>query len=495
MIAVKARTMETRCHIAALSAGNEISTLFPTNARRWLPIMEDIAHSNMFQSKMKDMTDYLEENDEWHCISMDATMKVCLKLHGQAPHRMSKEVRDAAPSGDELAWRRLLTVRGRSGAVLLLYLLQDESATRIFEALVASFTQQQLASVAHVATDSPSEKLYGELRAICPALQSLMLDPTHLAIVYEYGFWNKKSSGSKQLRRILSKCCAVGPRNQRTFLGDLYNGAVSRPLTPSESEARSLILNCSMLKTEVDGILNNVDLDTPLRSRLEFIQCLAALCRRFSREVARQASGPNKEIFKIPWSACAPDRIEWLINNVRSRRIIPDAYLQLIPRGTAGNESLHAEINSWSKSTHALHRSTLAIRLRYYNYIKMLMHHLASKRPLSHIVTAQMLLGRSLHESHWTNEEWISWCEEQKKDGAIQKASLPLAAARTHETRLTKEWCAKRPATNHAKKTAKSKHSTLLTLKRKHTLRTARVKSHSKNNKSYMTSLTSIHCK
>ena len=231
-----------------------------------------------------------------------------------------------------------------------------------------------------------------------------MLDPTHLAIVYEYDFWNKKSSGSKQLRRILSKCCAVGPRNQRTFLGDLYNGAVSRPLTPSKSEARSLILNCSMLKTEVDEILNNLDLDTPFRSRLEFIQLLAALCSRFSREVARKAPGPNKEIFKILWSACAPDRIEWLMNNVRSRRIIPDAYLQLIPSGTAGNESLHAEINSWSKSTHALHRSTLAIRLRYYNYIKMLMHHLASKHPLSHIVTAQMLLGRSLHDMSLTGQ-------------------------------------------------------------------------------------------
>ena len=465
MIAVKVRTMETRCHMAALSAGNEISTLLPTNARHWLPIMEDIAYSSMFQSKMKDMTDYLEENDEWHYISMDATMKVCLKLHGQAPHRMSKEVRDAARFGDEIAWRRLLTVRGRSGAVLLLYPLQDESATRISEALVAGFTQQQLASVVHVATDSPSEKLYGEVRAICPALQSLMLDPTHLAIVYEYGFWNKKSSSSKQLRRILSKCCAVGPRKQRTFLGELYNGAVARPLTPSESEARSLILNCSMLKTRVDEILNNLDLVTPFRSRLEFIQCLAALCSRFSREVARKAPGPNKEIFKILWSACAPDRIEWLMNNVRSRRMIPDAYLQLIPSGTAGNESLHAEINSWSKSTQALHRSTLAIRLRYYSYIKMLMHHLASKHPLSHVVTAQMLLGRSLHESNWTNDEWTSWCQEQKEDGAVQKASLPLVAARAHKTRLTKEWCAKRPATNHVRKTAKSKHSTPLTLK------------------------------
>ena len=47
---------------------------------------------------------------------------------------MSKDVRNAPPFGDGLACRRLLAVRGRSGAVLLLHPLQDESAPRIFVA-------------------------------------------------------------------------------------------------------------------------------------------------------------------------------------------------------------------------------------------------------------------------------------------------------------------------------------------------------------------------
>ena len=84
-----------------------------------------------------------------------------------------------------------------------------QSSEQIVEAMQQNFTAEQLQSVRYVGTDSPSEKLLAQLQNICPNLQALMLDPIHLAIVYEYGFWNKKSSGSKQLRRILHKCIAV----------------------------------------------------------------------------------------------------------------------------------------------------------------------------------------------------------------------------------------------------------------------------------------------
>ena len=470
--------METRLHVAAMAAGSTISTLNPTGVRHWLPILEDVACSPALEQKMKDMTSYLEDGDEWHYISIDATMKVCLKLKGQAPHRMSKDIRDSAPFGDEFAWRRLLTVRGRTGAVLLLHPLQDESASRIVEAFSVNFTQTQLATIVHVASDSPSEKLYSELRAICPSLKSLMLDPVHLAIVYEYGFWNKRSTGSKQLRRILSKCSAVDERGRPNFLGSYYDGTLSRPLTAAEVESRSMILEMSMSEHEAKDILDNVALDVPFRSRIDFIQCIAALCSRHAAEVCRKAPGPNKEIYKILWSACAPDRLEWLMNNIRSRRTMSMQYLQMLPTGTSGNESLHAEINAWSKSTNALHRSTLALRLRYYSYIKLLMHHLATKHPLSHIVTAQMLLGRSLHQSIWTDEEWVAWCTEQKQAGPIRKAALPLTAARSHEQAVVKEWCAKRPASKQGLRSGKLRHSTPLTLKRKHTLRTSGVKPH-----------------
>ena len=57
--------------------------------------------------------------------------------------------------------------------------------------------------------------------------------------------------------------------------------------------------------------------------------------------------------------------------------------------------------------------------------------------------------------------------------GMIQKAALPLNASRQHEASLTKGWCAKKSAS-----TKKRKHTTLLAINHKHTLRTSRVKSH-----------------
>ena len=191
----KVRTVSTRCHMAALASDNKLSSLFPRRSPHWLPLLEDIATSPAFATKMESMSTVLMQQDEWHYISMDATLKLCMKLMGQASYRSPKHVRDDAPFGDELAWRRLLTVRGRTGAVLMMQPLQNESAEQIVDALVQHFSVEQLGSVVHIGTDSPSEKLFTQLKVICPSMRSLLLDPIHLAIVYEYGFWNKKKSG------------------------------------------------------------------------------------------------------------------------------------------------------------------------------------------------------------------------------------------------------------------------------------------------------------
>ena len=62
-----------------------------------------------------------------------------------------------------------------------------------------------------------------------------MLGPIHLAIVYEYGFWNKKSSGSKQLRRILHKCIAVDASLDKNYWQLSYDGKMARPLGDEEN--------------------------------------------------------------------------------------------------------------------------------------------------------------------------------------------------------------------------------------------------------------------
>ncbi|CAE7333879.1 unnamed protein product [Symbiodinium microadriaticum] len=237
------RTMATRCHKAALEHGNRISTLLPGDASHWLPLLDDISTSNEISQQAAS----LELNDEWHYVSMDATVKVCLKLLGQEAYRAPKTVRDAALFRENTAWRCLLTVRGRSGAVLL-HPLQNESSEQLVEAFAENFSTDQLGMIVHVATDSPSEKLYTQLRVVCPKLGCVMLDPIPLAIVYEYGLWNKRSAGSKQLRRILSKCVATYPDTDSGYWSLYYDGTMPR--------FRAMILHFSMALHEADSQLD-----------------------------------------------------------------------------------------------------------------------------------------------------------------------------------------------------------------------------------------------
>ena len=465
------RSIWPRCHIAARESGNKISTLLPSDVRHWLPILEDITMSPSYNAKLRAMTTHLEESGEWNCISMDATLKICLKLKGQASYRASSSVRNEAPFGDDVAWKRLLTVRGRSGAVLLLHPLQSEKSEDIVSALDEGFSHQQLGSILYVATDCPSAKMYNDLKRLCPRLKTLMLDPVHLAIVYEYGHWNKRTPGPKTLRRILKKTCAVDHSIDRTSWFTFYHGDMSRALDDAEVMCRDMIWSMSMPQRDADEILDVIECDKPFLHRLEFIMHIAAVCSRFAHEVKRKAAGPNKEIFKILWSACAPDRIEWLFNNIRARHTMPREHLHFLPSGTSSNEALHAEINSWSRSTNTLHRSTLALKLRYYRFIKLLAHHLATHHPLTHIVTETVLLGRALNTSIWTEEEWNSWCSQQNKPGRQTKALLPLAAAREEETSLVRGYVAKRPATKRTRS-----RKTPIRVTRKHTLRSSGVK-------------------
>ena len=123
-------------------------------------MLEDIVTAPILINKMKTMNKVLMDQDEWHYISMDATLKVCMKLMGQASYRSPKPVHNEALFGDDMAWRRLLTIRDRFGAVLLMHPLQNESSEQVMDALTQNFSADQLRAVVHVGTDQSSEKLF-----------------------------------------------------------------------------------------------------------------------------------------------------------------------------------------------------------------------------------------------------------------------------------------------------------------------------------------------
>ena len=147
------------------------------------------------------------------------------------------------------------------------------------------------------------------------------------------------------------------------------------------------------------------------------------------------------------------------------------SYSAFLPSGTSSNEALHAELNSWSRSTHAMHRSTLVLRLKYYRFVKMMQHYMSTQYPLTHVVTAELMLGRSMYKSIWTEEQWKAWCSQQNAENARRKAALPLCNAREAESALVAEWVRKRPATQQQENSKRSKHTTPLTVRRRHSVK------------------------
>ena len=103
----------------------------------------------------------------------------------------------------------------------------------------------------------------------------------------------------------------------------------------------------------------------------------------------------------------------------------------LLPSGTSSNESLHAEINSWTKSIRSLHQSTLRMKLEIMQFGKMLTHHVASCFPTVQQTSESILLARAVGEEVWTEADWRKCCSSAK-------AVLPLHKSRQEEAKKSK---------------------------------------------------------
>ena len=190
--------------------------------------------------------------------------------------------------------------------------LQSESSEHVAAALQENFTSKQLESVQYVTTDSPSGKFFSEILMICPNIRSMMLGSVHLAIVFEYSFWNKTSPGPKQLREVLRKTTALDTEVGENCWGSFYNGDMSRPLNKQESKYRDMILNFSMPSVEAGVIFDTLVDHRPsfgvhqMSSSPYFASATSGKC------VAKQQDPTNRSArscgLLVPltvWSGCA----------------------------------------------------------------------------------------------------------------------------------------------------------------------------------------------
>jgi hypothetical protein len=255
--------------------------------------------------------------------------------------------------------------------------------------------------------------------------------------------------------------------------GDFFDGSEPQPLSRAESELRDQILVPTMSETDALSLLKSIDTTVPYRTRKEFVAGVAAVCALRPAEVSRKVTGANKEVRRILWSACSPERLEWLWNNIRLHHAMTPLERAFLGSGTSSNESLHHEINSWLRSTQAMHRSTLLLKARYMHFGKLITHHNASRHPFGRVTTEGLVLARAVTKPIWTLENWRQWCADQKTDGMPAKAKLPLHTSRKHEEASTRNWIAKRPAAKTSRQRIKR---TPLNAKRQHKLRGGGVK-------------------
>jgi hypothetical protein len=180
----------------ATRAGSELVSLVPKRSSRWWhDLLSDIMSSKAVDAINRDMLFSMVESQEFISLSIDATVKPCMSLLGQATYRASADLRARQARPDSKSKYRILTVRGRSAAPLMLRPVYSEAMHLVAEALVAELPATALRQVQHVALDDVKGGAWDALRAQLPSLRYVSLDPTHLLMMYKGAHWKRTTEG------------------------------------------------------------------------------------------------------------------------------------------------------------------------------------------------------------------------------------------------------------------------------------------------------------
>ena len=312
----------------------------------WCNVLEDLTQSPQIKVKLQDLLQECEAHTEFEYLSIDGTVKCMMKIIGQAHFNSSQDCRDAAAIPDSDAAYKLLTVRGRTNAVLGLCGVRSEGSREIASGLSSMLTLSQRAQVLHMASDSPSVELFATLKNIFPNLQSLGLDAMHIVMVYEQNHNNKRTKGSRWLATVMNKFRNIDVECPAAAWGPMYTGQQQIHYTAEEKRLSALVSNASMPQPEAMGILQQLDPDSPWRTESQFLEAMAAICTLFQDELTKTTfSGPT--LHRLLINLTSPVKIQWLFNDTRYRHTCAPSKTPLLPSGTTSNESLHHELNSW----------------------------------------------------------------------------------------------------------------------------------------------------
>ena len=448
-----------RFMLDAVRAGSALVNLLPSRTSRWWPLIEDVFMSDKAIELRNTILAECVAHGEFTAISIDGTFRVCLSIMGQLPFNMSKELRQKAAFKDDESIRRVITVRGKTGAVVAMFGAPGEGAADLRRGLENNLPTAALHQIQYLATDAPSVKLLEELKETLPNLEGISLDPVHLAMHYESASARKKTAGSATLRKCLAKFGHSKSMPPPATWGAFFTGAEDGQLSARERVLRDQIVDGSMAQTKARKILESLDAVTYWPTRTCFIETLAAISAVYRAEVTKK-SDEGKPLTDLLWNATKPDRLGWLFKNLRVRSRLSKAENLLLPTGTTSNESLHAEINNWFRQTQSLHKSTLSLKLKILVFSKLIAHNTSLYSPGARQMSSSHVLARRIGTGLWTMDDWKGWACKGKA-----KASLPIEQQRRAESHKVKKIMAKRPARRLQKPAAKV-HRTPFTLSR-----------------------------
>ena len=178
--------------------------LIAAKVKTCMGILEEIWHSPYVLSRKCRLQQECVDNEELECICVDCTLRVARRIQGQADYRLPKAVRESAVFPDAVALKSICTVRGRTAAVIGIWLARGENTEYIVDRLARELSVSYRAQVRNIFSDMPS-KMFLVLKPHFMNSESLALDPVHLAIIYEVSNFRKSTPGSRFLRRILCK--------------------------------------------------------------------------------------------------------------------------------------------------------------------------------------------------------------------------------------------------------------------------------------------------
>ena len=408
--------------LEASVAGSKLTNLLPSHSKSWWPIVEDVFSSRVCKKLSEHLLLECTSHSEFAYLSVDGTVKCTMPLLGQVrPGGKRRRVKEPLFLSPEEAIDTVVTVRGRSGAVVGFWPLLSEKAEHLQEAFKRNLPQTALEQVECLATEAPSSHLFSVLQEIMPCLQALCLDPVHLAIKYEYGAGRHRTKGSSALRALLSKFNATDARLDTWQWGPFFTGQHARLLSAREKCLRDQILTFSMAKSKAECVLGCAENNSVWADRAQFIEALAAISAVFWEEVQRKSEKKSKRICEHLAYAAEPERLEWLFNNLRFRAGKACSLLSLLSSGTTSNEALHAEMRAWFRQIQSMHQSSLHLKCCVFRLRKLLEHNTAMCRPTTRQLAPGHVLARRLGQKLWTSSAWQQFTKEAQGELSLKR--------------------------------------------------------------------------